>query len=228
MRKICARLFINIFILINFIFLFSACGSRQEADIMFILDSINAGKKNTRRAIDFIKALVDDLDIHAHKIQVGLMSAECEDEQTGFTLDRNNDRVQVVKSLSNIRATDLSQVLKQMRRGAFSPDNGARKEARRIAILIIDGNLESPINALTEAQRARMHGIEVFVIQVGHFNLFSKASDSVYCYCIVLNMVQKTFHKDYLPVVKSFPMHQILMLYVASAIVIKQVLLERL
>ncbi|XP_060066993.1 cartilage matrix protein-like [Ylistrum balloti] len=144
-----------------------SCGSRQAADLMFILDSMNAGKKNTKRALAFIRSLISEIDIDTDKIQVGLMSAECQDDETGFALGERQQKDGVLESLSNIRGTDISQILKQMRRGAFSPDNGGRKDVRKIAVLIIDGKLEEPIRALTEAQRARIHGIEVFVIQVG-------------------------------------------------------------
>jgi len=134
---------------------------------MFILDSVNAGRKNTKIALEFIKSLVKDLDIDPNKIQIGLMSAECEDDETGFALGSSSDKEDVYNSLSHVKGTDFSQILKQMRRGAFNPANGGRKEARKIAILIVDGNLEEPIRALTEAKRARIHGIEVFVVQVG-------------------------------------------------------------
>ena len=134
---------------------------------MFILDSVNAGRKNTRKVLGFIRDLVNDLDVDPKKIQVGLMSAECQDDNTGFQLNSNSNNGEVKNALTKVKGVDLSGMLKQMRRGAYSHRQGGRKEAKKVAILIVDGSLDEPIRALTEAQRARIHGIEVIVIQVG-------------------------------------------------------------
>ena len=50
----------------------TACGRRQEADIMFLMDSVNAGKRNTKRSLAFLKTLVEELDIDHDNIHVGL------------------------------------------------------------------------------------------------------------------------------------------------------------
>lgn len=134
---------------------------------MFLLDSVNAGRKNTKKALAFVKLLINELDVDRNKIQVGLMSAECQDEYNGFQLDSYETKNEVTNSLTEVKGTDFSHILKQMRRGAFSHTKGGRKEAKKVAVLIVDGDLDEPMRALTEAQRARIHGIEVFVIQVG-------------------------------------------------------------
>lgn len=148
-----------------------ACGSRQEADLMFILDSINAGKKNTKKALAFIQDLVNDLDVDKDKIQVGLMAGDvCETNtksSTGFDLGAMKTKADALDALTDKQNTDFGGMLKRMRRGAFSHRHGGRREARKIAILIVDGNLEEPLQALSEARRARIHGIEVYVVQVG-------------------------------------------------------------
>ncbi|WAR02587.1 CO6A5-like protein [Mya arenaria] len=142
------------------------CGSKQEADIMFLMDSVNAGKRNSRKALDFIKVLIQELDIESDNIHVGLMSAECEDNEPGFELGAHSSKAEIEKTFDTMKGTDFHKILHNMRRGSFSR-SGSRKHAKKIAILIIDGSLEEPLKTLTEAQRARIHGIEVFVIQVG-------------------------------------------------------------
>lgn len=148
-----------------------ACGSRQEADLMFILDSINAGKKNTKKALAFIQDLVNDLDVDKEKIQVGLMAGDvCETNtksSTGFDLGAMKTKEDALDALTDKQNTDFGGMIKRMRRGAFSHRHGGRREARKIAILIVDGNLDEPLQALSEAKRARIHGIEVYVVQVG-------------------------------------------------------------
>ncbi len=70
--------------------------------------------------------------------------------------------------ITSLRPSTTS-VLKYMRRVAFHKANGGRKDAKRIAVLIVDKN-DNPdiIRALREAAKARiMKNIELFVIGVG-------------------------------------------------------------
>ncbi|KAL3858157.1 hypothetical protein ACJMK2_012763 [Sinanodonta woodiana] len=143
------------------------CGDRQSADMMFLLDSVNAGKKNTRKAFNFLKALVDKLAIDKERIQVGLMSPECQEEKSGFKLNEFTNKESAVSAFGEVKGTDFHSILHQMRRRAFSPQEGGRKDAKKIAILVVDGELEEPLETLVEAQRARTHGVEVYVVQVG-------------------------------------------------------------
>ena len=158
---------------------FPACGSRQEADIIFMLDSINAGRKNTKRALAFIKELTNEFDIARDKIQVGLMSAECNENSPGFSLDSNKNKNEVKDALSQTKSVDFSTLLKQMRHGAFGDNHGGRQHAKKVAVLVIDGSLEEPLRTLTEAQRAKLHGVEVIVVQVGE----EKPQDEVLMMC---------------------------------------------
>lgn len=178
-----------------------ACGSRQEADIMFMLDSINAGRKNTKRALALIRDLTNELDVAPDKIQIGLMSAECHEDTTGFLLNSNKNKNEVNDALSKTKSVDFSALLKRMRHGAFSQNHGGRRHAKKVAVLVIDGSLEEPLRALTEAQRAKLHGVEVIVVQVGE----EKPQDEVLMMCDA--PAKETFFKvsDYseLPAIKQ-------------------------
>ena len=132
---------------------------------MFLMDSVNAGKRNTRKALEFLKALIQELDIENDNVHVGLLSAECEGEVPGFQLGEHDSKTEINQAFDTMKGTDFHKILHSMRRGSFSR-TGSRKHAKKIAILIIDGALEEPLKTLTEAQRAKIHGIEVYVIQV--------------------------------------------------------------
>lgn len=138
---------------------------------MFFLDSINAGRKNTKKVRAFIQDLMNDLDIDKDKIQVGLMTGdECDAKSkssTGFTLGAMTTKEDALAAITEKQEVDFGEMLKSMRRSAFSSRHGGRRQARKIAILIIDGNLDAPLKALKEAKKARIHGIEVYVVQVG-------------------------------------------------------------
>ena len=133
---------------------------------MFLMDSVNAGKRNSRKALAFIKSLISELDIDNDNIHVGLMSAECEETIPGFELGSHSSKAELKKTFDTMKGTDFHEIIHSMRRGAFKHSHGARKHAKKIAILIIDGSLEEPLKTLTEAQRAKIHGVELFVVQV--------------------------------------------------------------
>lgn len=135
---------------------------------MFLMDSLNAGRRNTRHALGFIKTLINELDIENDNIHVGLMSAECEEDVAGagFGLGAHASKLEFEKTIDTMKGTDFHEIIHKMRRHAFRTSRGARKHAKKIAILIIDGSLEEPLKTLTEAQRAKIHGVEVYVVQV--------------------------------------------------------------
>ena len=136
---------------------------------MFLMDSVNAGKRNTQKSLAFLKAIVEELDIDRDNIHVGLMSAECEPDSPGFTLKSHSTKKSIQTAVDTMKVMDFHSIIHKMRRKAFSTTSGARKHAKKIAILIIDGTLEEPIKTLREAQRAKIRGVEVFVIQVSSF-----------------------------------------------------------
>ena len=133
---------------------------------MFLMDSVNAGRRNTQRSLTFLKSLVEELDIDNDNIHVGLMSAECVPDNPGFSLKQYSTKESINTAVDTMKAVDFHNVIHKMRRKAFSPVYGGRKHAKKIAILIIDGSLEEPLKTLEEAQRAKIRGVEVFVIQV--------------------------------------------------------------
>ncbi|XP_046582977.1 cartilage matrix protein-like isoform X2 [Haliotis rubra] len=144
------------------------CGFRQEADLMFVLDSVNAGRTNTKKSLEFIKSIARAVDIDKDKVQIGLMSAECQTPTEGFSLNRHGNKKSLVNALSEMKGTDFSSLLKDMRRSSFNKKKGGRYDAKKVAVLIVDGNLEQPLKALREARHARVRGVEVYVVQVGN------------------------------------------------------------
>ena len=44
--------------------------------MVFVVDSANAGKKNTKKAMDFMRSIAGDLAIDRDKIQLGLVAPD--------------------------------------------------------------------------------------------------------------------------------------------------------
>ncbi|XP_025090798.1 cartilage matrix protein-like isoform X1 [Pomacea canaliculata] len=144
------------------------CGTRQPADMMFVVDSANAGKKNTKKVMDFMKSLAGDMAIDRDNIQMGLLAPDpCAPQEQSFQLNQNEDKEHVMNSLST-ETTDFSDLVRDMRKNGFRETAGGRKDAKRVAVLIVDGTMDNPLRALTEARQAReKRGIEIYVISVG-------------------------------------------------------------
>lgn len=43
---------------------------------MFVMDSESAGKKNTKKTLDFIKHVTDSMDVSQDTVQIGMMQPE--------------------------------------------------------------------------------------------------------------------------------------------------------
>ena len=138
---------------------------------MFVVDSANAGKKNTKKAMDFMKSIAGDMEIDRDKVQLGLVAPDpClpNDANKGFSLNEHPSKDNLVESLHTDSTDDFSSLVRDLRRTAFRHRSGARKGAKRVAILIVDGNLDDPLGTLTEARRIRdKKGVEIYVISVG-------------------------------------------------------------
>ncbi|XP_076472880.1 collagen alpha-6(VI) chain-like [Babylonia areolata] len=154
------------------------CGTRQEADLMFVVDSANAGKKNTRKAMDLIRSVAGDMEIDRDKVQLGLVAPDpCAPQEShqSFNLSQGQNKEHLINSLGSAGSSDgrgstsdFANLVRDLRRTAFRYRNGARKNAKRVAILIVDGQLDDPLNTLTEARRIRdRKGVEIYVISVG-------------------------------------------------------------
>ena len=163
---------------------------------MFLMDSVNAGRRNTRTALAFLKSLVNEFDIDNDNIHVGLMSAECISNTEGFSLGSHSSRANIEQSIDQMKGTDFHDIIKQMRRKAFRTSKGARKHAKKIAILIIDGELEEPLKTLNEARIAKVHGVEVYVIQVNLYDVVKPGTvTAVICVILKSISVGPHFHK---------------------------------
>uniref|UniRef100_A0A0B7AIU7 VWFA domain-containing protein n=1 Tax=Arion vulgaris TaxID=1028688 RepID=A0A0B7AIU7_9EUPU len=146
-----------------------ACGTRQEADMMFVVDSEGAGKKNTKKSLDFFKHITKEMDISEDTIQIGMLHPEeCIQLAESFRLNSHTDKGHVMSALGNKTEGDkLHSLLRDMRKNAFKRREGGRKNAKKVAIVLVDGEIDFPMKALKEVRRAQIKGVEVYIIFVG-------------------------------------------------------------
>ncbi|CAL1535306.1 unnamed protein product, partial [Lymnaea stagnalis] len=146
-----------------------ACGTRQEADMVFVMDSESAGRKNTLKSLDFIKDVAGSVDISNHSVQIGMLQPdECIPAASSFTYVLDSDRDHLVSALETDSDKDkLPKLIKELRKHEFNRRKGGRKDAKKVAIILVDGELAEPLKALKEAKRAELKEIEVYIIVVG-------------------------------------------------------------
>ncbi|GFR93691.1 collagen alpha-6(VI) chain [Elysia marginata] len=130
-----------------------ACGTRQEADMMFVMDSASAGKKNTKKTLDFMKKVANKVEVGKRRVQMGLIHPdECDTMTESFRLDSHRSRDQIMSSLDRKEGDEISRLLRDMRKDGFKKKKGGRWDAKKIAVVLIDGVLEKPMRALKEAR----------------------------------------------------------------------------
>ena len=77
-------------------------GCLQKADLVFLLDSSSTiGKDNFRKLEDFLKDVVQDLNISPDGVHVGLMQYSSY-PSLEFPLDMHTSRYDVLKAIDNV------------------------------------------------------------------------------------------------------------------------------
>ncbi|XP_061197993.1 uncharacterized protein LOC133206079 [Saccostrea echinata] len=164
------------------------------ADIVFILDSSGSvGNTNFQKMLDFVKNMVNGMDISATGTEVGVITYS-DRTHLEFHLNAHHDKQSLANAINNIRyisgGTNTADALKYARETSFQTANGARNNAAKIAIVITDGKSTSTIATSAEAQRLRQKGVTVFSVGVGAANkqeLNAMATDPDASHVFVVN-----------------------------------------
>ncbi|KAK6967678.1 hypothetical protein BgiMline_027516, partial [Biomphalaria glabrata] len=107
-----------------------ACGTRQEADMVFVMDSESAGRKNTLKSLDFVKKVANSVDVGNDTIQIGMLQPdECIPPPESFKLD--NDKDHLTSALETQDVDKLPGLIRELRRHEFNRKNGGRKDAKK-------------------------------------------------------------------------------------------------
>ncbi|GFO24025.1 LOW QUALITY PROTEIN: collagen alpha-5(vi) chain [Plakobranchus ocellatus] len=165
------------------------CGTK--ADIVFVLDSSGSvGPNNFKLLLNFVNAIVKDLDIGQNKIRVGVEKFSSR-PYNEFNLNRFDNKTAMMNAISNIsfqkggtntasaikymdntmfkvKTNNTASVVKYMDNTMFKAGNGDRPGVPNIAIIITDGKSNRAGETKTAAKDARDHGINIFSVGVGN------------------------------------------------------------
>lgn len=144
----------------------AACGVVNPADIVLVYDSTEVGPSGISDIQRGVTAFVQTDEMQNPNMRVGLISGDCP-EVGSFPLNRYTDKSRIPKLFDNLPYSELDALVGELRRDGFHPENGGRKNARHIGILIITGKPKDPKSVRREANRAKRDGIELFVVGAG-------------------------------------------------------------
>ncbi|XP_064612846.1 collagen alpha-6(VI) chain-like [Liolophura sinensis] len=142
------------------------CGVVNPADVVLVYDSTEVGPSGISDIQRGVTAFVQTDEMQNPNMRVGLISGDCP-EVGSFPLNRYTDKSQIPKLFDSLPYSELDALVGELRRDGFHPENGGRKNARHIGILIVTGKPQNPKAVRRQAAKAKKEGIELFVVGAG-------------------------------------------------------------
>ena len=126
---------------------------------------------NFETSLNAIKTFVNDILIHNGKIQIGLLTYN-DRSNVQFYLNRHKTKSEILNAIDRVEykigRRNTANAIKVARNRMFSRRYGARKDTKRVLIVITDGISDiNNDNVLPESELARSEGIITLVIGVG-------------------------------------------------------------
>ena len=127
----------------------------------------DASAAQAAEILSMIGDCTDELDMGDNAVRIGMVPKECI-SIPGIKLSGDIDGSSIMGDFEKeYAAAHTSKVLKYMRKKSFTEEFGAREEAQKFGILIVDAASTDFKQTAIEATKARKSGIEMFVIAVG-------------------------------------------------------------
>ncbi|XP_060067325.1 collagen alpha-4(VI) chain-like [Ylistrum balloti] len=142
-----------------------------EADIVFLMDSSNSlGPANWDLEKEFVKNLIDDLNIGPNNMQVSVVTFES-NPALQFYLNEHenkNDAIEAVRNISfHTGNTMTGKALQFVRDVVFVEDVGDRPNANNILVILTDGKSSDSQETLEQAALLKNDSVKIFAIGIG-------------------------------------------------------------
>lgn len=141
-------------------------------DVVFVLDaSGSVGSSNFKHAIDFIKAIVNQLDIGPTKAQVSMVTFSSHTNVNWF-LNKYSTKPALLHAINNNISysggtTHTNQALSAVENYVLVPTHGDRPMAKNVVIVITDGQSNDKVSTIKEAQKLHAISDDVISIAIG-------------------------------------------------------------
>ena len=147
---------------------FSGC--KDPADIVFVMDSSGSvGEENFQRMKEFIKDILQQLNVVSCKYRIGLVKYGSS-AFVQFHLNSYNTTAELMTAIDGVGFsfgyTFTADALRVTREEVFTNTTGDRPEAKNIIVLLTDGLANvGTRDTLQEVRRARNE--EIYIIPIG-------------------------------------------------------------
>lgn len=146
------------------------CRRRPIADIVFALDSsASIHRDQFRQQLQFVQQVVDKFPISEDEVRVGLLTFSYH-VYPAFNLNTYVDKKSLKHGIKRVayvgEGTHTAEAIAYARDKMFSAQNGGRKLAPDILILITDGISENKTATIYESKMLKQKGVKTIVIGV--------------------------------------------------------------
>ncbi|XP_070690879.1 collagen alpha-6(VI) chain-like [Pempheris klunzingeri] len=151
------------------------CENATVADIVFLVDgSSSIGSDNFQEVRQFLRSIIDALDIGPDKVRIGLAQYSDEPHKEFLLkdhMDKNSLLAEVDTFPYRTGGTETGKAIDFILTQYFTKKAGSRASQRvpQIVVVITDG--DSTDDVVAPAQRLRQQGVIVFGVGVGEVNL---------------------------------------------------------
>lgn len=165
-----------------------------KLDLAFLMDSSGSiMSPDYNLQLNFVADVVSALPVSRDHVQVANTVFGTSATVT-FNFDTYTDKADILHDLKHTPkdngGTNTPEALHLTRTEVFNSTNGARQDARKVAVLLTDGESYDFNQTVREAEKLRADGVVVFAIGVGWINLqelLAVASDPVCSHLYVLD-----------------------------------------
>ncbi|KAK3608159.1 hypothetical protein CHS0354_034118 [Potamilus streckersoni] len=146
------------------------CKNDKSSDIMFVLDSNGIGTRRTFQTLSVIHDLVVQLNRSKTDRQtytnIGILMENCH-SRMDTPLSRLEDPSDFLNKMDAQLGESLGSLIRKMRIHSFTPGNGGRPNAKKIAVIFMDADIHNSISLQLELNRTASANIEMIIVTVG-------------------------------------------------------------
>lgn len=140
----------------------AVCHPLKPADLVFVYDSLSLGSWKSQTISQFVGKSVAEFSLASDELRVGREIENCPigNIPLGSALSS--------KDLEKVEYQSFTDMLRRVNRNRFSEENGARVNASKMAVLIVDASQRMDYNTFTEAKRLKDLVDFFYVVTVGN------------------------------------------------------------
>ncbi|XP_053405709.1 cartilage matrix protein-like isoform X2 [Mercenaria mercenaria] len=147
------------------------CNVNVPTDLMFVYDSAQLGIPRTRKITKFVYDVTAALNMDNHNLKVGRLLENC---LSGADTYLSSQKPSM--DFDGIDFPDFRRMIRKLASQGFAEPYGARRYAKKVAVLFLDDNMENLKQASEEI--ARLHETHTMVITIGDSDMYTAMSFS--------------------------------------------------